>query len=112
MNVRLPMYEGDGFIRQGMSTPSAEVTPTAARSSSPSIDELQGLEREARRLRSEYVFAMLVAIKAWFADIPRRARQDSAERYLAGATDHAEVERRIRVLERSQTMGWNRRIPA
>ncbi len=112
MNARLPMYEGDGFIHQGMSSPTDGTASTAAPASSPSIDELQGLEREARRLRSEYVFALLGAIKAWFADIPRRARQDSAERYLSGATDHAEVERRIRALERNQTPGWNRRIGA
>ncbi len=112
MNTRLPMYEGDGFIRPGMSTPADGTASTAVVASSPGIDELRGLEREARRMRSEYVYALLVAVKAWFADIPRRARQDSAERYLSGATDHAEVERRIRALERSQTQGWNRRIAA
>lgn len=48
----------------------------------------------------------------WIRDIPRRARQESAERYLADATDHADVERRIRSLERNNAGHWNRPLTA
>ncbi len=114
MNARLPMYEGDGFIRQGLSQPidnGIAVEPTAP-VSQPNFEALLQLEKEARRLRSEYVGKSIQSMIKWIRDIPRRARQESTERYLADATDHADVERRIRTIERSPIGNWNRRLPA
>ncbi len=114
MNARLPMYEGDGFIRQGLSQPACNgvaVEPKAPESQ-PKIDALLQLEKKARRLRSEHVSKLIQSMIKWIRDIPRRARQDSAERYLADATDHADVERRIRALERKSAGPWNGRLPA
>ncbi len=114
MNARLPMYEGDGFIRQGLSTAINEegANNGANLSSVPDFEELGSLHREARRLRSEHVGRVIHSIIAWIGDIPRRARQDSAERFIAGASDHADVERRIRALERNNVGAWNRQIAA
>ena len=87
MNARLPMYEGDGFIRQGLSQPidnGIAVEPTASLSQ-PDSEALLQLEKEARRLRSEHTSTLIQSIINWIRDIPRRARQASAERYLAGA---------------------------
>ncbi|MFM9885285.1 MAG: hypothetical protein ACKVQT_19855 [Burkholderiales bacterium] len=114
MNARLPMYEGDGFIRQGLSQPidnGIAVEPTNPLSQ-PNFEALMQLEKEARRLRSEHATKLIQSMIGWIRDIPRRARQASAERYLAGASDHADVERRIRNLERNHAGQWNRRLTA
>ncbi len=107
MNFRLPMYEGDGFIRQGMSSNEASTTASLLDSG-----ELNRLETEARRIRAEYVGGLIKRLMQWLQEIPRAATRSRAERYLAGSTDHADVERRIRTLERGNVRGWNQRIPA
>ena len=114
MNARLPMYEGDGFIRQGLSQPidnGIAAEPTASLFQ-PNSDALLQLEKEARCLRSEHMIKLIQSMINWIRDIPRRARQESAERYLADATDHADVERRIRSLERDNAGHWNRPLTA
>ncbi|MFN0302028.1 MAG: hypothetical protein ACKVQU_16930 [Burkholderiales bacterium] len=114
MNARLPMYEGDGFIRQGLSQPAGNgiAAEPKAPQSQPNFDALLQLEKEARRLRGEHLSRLIQSMIKWVRDIPRRARQDRAERYLADATDHADVERRIRVLERNSVGPRNGRLPA
>lgn len=109
MNARLPMYEGDGFIRPGLATDQVPTTPSASLRES---GELRSLEVEARRLRAEYVSGLIKGLMAWARDLPRGATRSRAEHYLSKSTDHADVERRIRTLEREHVQGWNQRIPA
>ena len=114
MNARLPMYEGDGFIRKGLSYPTDNATnvENMTSPSQPNFEALLELEKEARRLRSNHMIKLIQSMIKWIRDIPRRARQENTQRYLAGATDHADVERRIRMLERDHVGHWNRRPAA
>jgi hypothetical protein len=109
MNYGLPMYEGDGLIRQGLST---NATPAESEQSVRDFDALKQLEIEARRIRAEYVGSLIKRLMVWVRDFPRTATQSRAEHYLSASTDHADVERRIRSLERDHVRGWNQRIPA
>jgi hypothetical protein len=109
MNFRLPMYEGDGLIRQGLST---NPSPAEAEQSVRDFEGVKQLEIEARRLRAEYVSSLIKRLMAWVRNVPRAATQSRAEHYLSASTDHADVERRIRTLERDQMRGWNQRLPA
>jgi hypothetical protein len=111
MRITAPLYEGDSLLRYGVPTGGADEAPTQKapralqrNTEVPGLDSLQ-LERRARQLRTEYVWSLFAAladrIDAWFA----RARQREQEAYLAKAQDHVDLERRIRVLERTGSLG-------
>ena len=107
MYFRPPMYEGDGYIRDGLAkhlNPANIGNPdTPSPSKYPlTLEELGALERDARQTRSAVVGAWLGRFGQWLVAIPARARQTAAERYLASSTDHADLERRIRDLEYSR----------
>lgn len=67
----------------------------------PYIDlDLRSIEARARRLRAEYLGGL---VRRFFDRLERsaqRARQRRIEQYLAGATDLADVEHRMRLLAR------------
>jgi hypothetical protein len=113
MRITAPLYEGDSLLRYGVPAGGADEAPAQKAVESlqrnnfvelTAIDSWE-LERRARRLRSEYVWSLFAALgerlDAWFA----RARQREQEAYLAQAQDHVDLERRIRVLERTGTLG-------
>jgi Protein of unknown function (DUF3563) len=98
MYFKPPMYEGDGYIRDGLGTHLEPVLAADTITGQIPLSALAVLERDARRERSAYLLALLVRIGAWFKAIPARARETEAERYLAKSTDLADLERRIRRL--------------
>ena len=89
MTAKMPLYEGDGYIRPGPA-------------------DLDAIERQARALRAHAMaglFARLIERLAnWIERGARRSRQRSVEQFLAQATDHADLEHRIKRLERA---GWS-----
>jgi hypothetical protein len=112
MKIKAPMYEGDSLLRyrheadeQATATPR-NTTAILQRSmpSEPGLDAWK-VELRARRLRSEYIWSLMSALAdrldGWLA----RARQREQEAYLAKAQDHGDLERRLRVLERSGSIG-------
>jgi hypothetical protein len=114
MRLEAPLYEGDGLIRpgpvvsdrslsvRGETDMGAELVhrntiPDAAPSEAVDI---AAIEARARALRA-------ATIAAWFARLGERlnewlesARRRQAEEYLARAQSHAELEARLRELER------------
>lgn len=113
MRITAPLYEGDSLLRYGVPAGGADEAPAQKavellhRTKFVDTDGLDAwkIEQRARSLRSEYVWSLVSAlaekIDGWFA----RARQREQEAYLARAQDHADLERRLRALERTGSLG-------
>ena len=113
MKITAPLYEGDSFLRYGApaggaaEAPAHEAVNLLHRSTPDDITGLDAwrIEQRARSLRSAYVWNLMAGladrIDGWFD----RARRREAEGFLAKAQDHADLERRIRVLERTGSIG-------
>ena len=113
MRFEGPLYEGDSVLRSGPvfsedTASGSKETPGAAeivqRATAPEALEdgldLQTIDARARALRAE-------AIRAWMARLGERlsqwlesARRRRDEEYLARSQSHAELEARMRELER------------
>lgn len=65
----------------------------------PYVDLSSAIHR-ARRERAKAISQLVGRFSAWLRARVREARQSDAERYLARATDLADLERRMQVLER------------
>ncbi len=109
MRISGPLYEGDSILRHGPAVSGAGVaaTPEAEdllQRNEFHFDRLE-LEKRARQLRTEYIGAFFRrvadAIDNWF----ERARQRERDVYLSQAMDHADLERRMRHLERAGFAG-------
>lgn len=79
----LPMYEGDSLIR-----PAASLDPVG----------LDTIERNARALRSQTIGNLLERAANWLEHAVWRARQRDITEILSRATDHADLERRMKSL--------------
>lgn len=101
MATRIPMYEGDSYIRPGLSrNEDAAAVPEQAVTPIPTVAELARIEREARRLRSEMVGGLLARFFNWLSGQHSRANQRALERAIGRPTDSADLERRLRAFER------------
>jgi len=91
----VPLYDGDGYLHAGPVSGGrkTEAAPVW-------IDPIQ-IEREAQRLRGETMAELLGRIYAWVKLRFARLRTSELDRYLAGSTSLADVERRLRDAERS-----------
>ena len=102
MRLTAPLYEGDGLIRSGPAyggdaPPASESTPREA----PELElDVAEVEARARALRAAYIGALLGRLwerfEAWL-ESGRRAREEA---YLARAENLADLEARMRRLER------------
>lgn len=102
MRLTAPLYEGDSLIRSGPAyggdvPPAVEPTPGAA----PELElDVAEVEARARALRSAYIGVLLRRLwerfEAWLEN-GRRAREEA---YLARAENLADLEARMRRLER------------
>ena len=115
MNARVPIFETDGLLQDALAkaanpapAKTERTAPAAAPASPPeeldlSRADLWEIERRAREMRAQAIadlFARLFrAIDSWLW----RIQQRDVERYLSKATDHADLERRLRELERSSS---------
>ena len=115
MKFETPMYDGDSIIRRGPEAqpeaPKAEIkvdsTPKMLqrkiilqRTESPVVDNFE-IERRARGLRAAAMRSALVGFWSWVERFFETARRRRDEEYLARAQSIAELEARLRELERS-----------
>ena len=114
MKLQLPLYEGDSIIRYGPTTSPEPVTgPRQAhstpkilqRSSPPAPTSLPALdipeiEARARALRAVAIAEMAGRAWTWLGTYFERARRRRQEEYLARSQSLAELEYRLRKLER------------
>jgi hypothetical protein len=91
------MYEGDGFIHAG----------PAASAANPRACDTQGgrgirdLEGEAWRLRGEVIADLLGKFVAWIRRKALESRSAALDEYLSHSTSLADIEHRLREVERN-----------
>jgi hypothetical protein len=110
------LYDGDSMLRYGPgfgggetpvpaeapAEPAAEAAPEPVASTPQPVFELSvaDIETRARAMRAAHIAALIGRlwnrIEAWFVD----ARRTQDEAYLAQASDLADLEQRMRRLER------------
>jgi len=114
MKIQLPLYEGDSIIRYGPTTSpdpvagqqQAHSTPKIPqRSSTPAATsgcalDLPEIEARARALRAAAIAEMVSRAWRWLGTYFERARRRREEEYLARSQNLAELEHRLRKLER------------
>ncbi|MEO7403180.1 MAG: hypothetical protein ABIU95_05870 [Burkholderiales bacterium] len=72
----------------------------------PTLGQLAALDREARRMRSAVAGALLRRAYLWLAEMPMRLREQSIAQRIGQPTDVADLEHRLRQLERGQRPGY------
>jgi len=134
VNARVPIYEGDGLLHDALERAARPATVRIERrarierertapavetvAAAPTREEIWEIERRARALRAEAIADLFSRLFRAVANVFRaaerslyRAHQRDIEHYLAQATDNADLERRLRELERSPNLDpyWSRR---
>jgi hypothetical protein len=99
VTARLPIYEGDGLLRRAPAA-SADRIGDPSESLEASREQIMEVERMARRMRADVIAGLFARAFAWFDGAFWRAQQRDVEHYLAQASDAADLERRMRSLER------------
>jgi len=114
MKLQLPLYEGDSIIRYGPTTSrdpvaghqQADYTPKMPqRSRRPAATggaalDIAEIEARARALRAAAIAEMVSRAWTWLGTYFERARRRREEEYLARSQNLAELEHRLRKLER------------
>lgn len=94
---RLPMYEGDGFIHAGLTAGRAP-DPTRSGEGRRRVRDPEG---EAWRLRGEFIADLLGKLVAWVRHKAMQSRSAALDDYLSRSTSLADIERRLRQVERN-----------
>jgi hypothetical protein len=88
MRLTQPLYEGDGYVHADYAARRESQTDAIA------------IERAARQLRAATLAALVERFFDWLDRGARNARRRRLEQYLARSTDAADLEHRMRELER------------
>jgi uncharacterized protein DUF3563 len=99
MRIAYPLYEGDGYLHY-------RGAAKASRGSDTGALDLRAIEHRARALRREVIAGLLRRLGNWIEAKFQDVRRRDVEAYLAQATDHADLERRLRDLERKAQPGY------
>ncbi len=118
MKLQLPLYEGDGIIRHGPTTspgpvaghPKADSTPRVLQrnialvSTAVTALDIAEIEARARALRAAAIADFAGRAWSWLGTYFERARRRRQEEYLARAQSLADLEHRLRKLERQRDL--------
>jgi hypothetical protein len=114
MKFSLPMYDGDSFLRYRSQNESEALRSVVEADSTPEmlhrkirapqpelpVFEHAEIDRQARALRAAALRDIAVSTWRWVERVFATARRRRAEEYLARAQSVAELESRLRKLER------------
>ena len=98
MRIAYPLYEGDGYLHYRNAGTSRPKNADGA--------DLRALEERARALRRKAITDLLARFGQWLQTKLQSGRRREVEAYLAQATDHADLERRLRDVERGNRLGY------
>ena len=99
MKINYPLYEGDGYLHyRSARTSKSEATTQGV--------DVRAIEQRARALRREAISNLLARLGSWLESKLQNGRRRDVEAYLAKATDHADLERRLRDVERKDQLGY------
>jgi Protein of unknown function (DUF3563) len=105
MNARVPLYDGDAVLREALAKVAKPAPRAAERSAADTTTDILEIEHRARALRAELIAGLFSRFFRWIERALWRAQQRDVEHYLSQATDAADLERRMRTLERSTRAG-------
>jgi hypothetical protein len=113
MSFTAALYEGDSVIHsmRRFGNTGARKTTAGAKRPGPSATALESAELATAELKGwtvlfESIWSGLCSIAKWIDDKSREAHFRRLDAYLSQATDHADLERRIRDLERNNQFIW------
>ena len=115
MSFTTALYEGDSVIRFA---PRVRAAVETRGKTSGQGTKTQGVEQHPHSLGTHRtrrgaieiligaVWNALRSVALWLEEKSREAHYRRIESYLAQSTDHADLERRLRDLERSNRLNW------
>ncbi|MBI2312700.1 MAG: DUF3563 family protein [Betaproteobacteria bacterium] len=95
MLLREPLYTG-------VHRPARPAAAPLFKSPEMSALDLAAIERRAHKLRALEIGALIERFLVWLERTVERAYRKPVDEYLAQATDHADLERRQRQVDRSR----------
>ena len=98
MRITYPLYEGDGYLHLRAASAARKRELTAA--------DIRAIDARAHAARREALSALLVRFGQWLESKLRPGPRRDVEAYLAQSTDHADLERRLRDIERRDQLGY------
>jgi uncharacterized protein DUF3563 len=99
MRIAYPLYEGDGYLHFRKSS-------AAGKAETPAGVDMRAVEQRARALRREVIAGLIDRFGQWLGAKLQSGRRREVEAYLAQSTDHADLERRLRDVERRSQLGY------
>lgn len=100
MNARVPIHPSDDLLQVALANAAKPARSRVEAIPEPSHADVQEIERRARALRAELIAHRFARFGRWIERAFWRAGQRDVEYYLSQATDAADLERRMRRLER------------
>jgi hypothetical protein len=100
MRLAYPLYEGDGYLH------FRDAKAPKARPADGTGVDVRAIEQRARALRRAAIAGLLRRLANWIENKLQNGRRRDVEAYLAQATDHADLERRLREVERKNQLGY------
>jgi hypothetical protein len=99
MRVTYPLYEGDGYLHFRGTNTAKPATATVG------VD-VRALDERAHALRRDAISGLFARLGQWLETVLQSGRRRDVEAYLAQSTDHADLERRLRDVERKNELGY------
>lgn len=98
MRFIYPLYEGDGYLHFRTAAPVRKPVLTGI--------DMRAIEVRAHAARREAMSALLARFGRWLEAKLRPGPRRDVEAYLAQSSDHADLERRLRDVERRNQLGY------
>ena len=102
MKIRFPLYEGDGYLHyrghQVVESTAPVEQRTTAQIKVPLID------KRARELRGAAISKAFCRLSGWIERKIGNAKRRRIDAYLSQSTDRADLERRLKEIERNSQL--------
>jgi hypothetical protein len=112
MSFTTALYEGDSVIHTlpradlALRTRAAGAKRATRPATALETAELATAELKGLTVLFEALWSALCSIAAWIDEKAMQAHYRDIDAYLSKATDHADLERRLRDLERRNQVNW------
>jgi len=101
MKIRLPLYEGDGYLHY-----RGELVETTAPVQQPTPMQMQVpvIEQRAREFPSVAASEVFRRLAGWIELKIGKVKRRDIDAYLSQSTGHADLERRLKEIERNSQL--------
>jgi hypothetical protein len=106
MSFTAALYEGDSVIHRELGVGANRTKRAGKAATALERAELATAEIKGWTFVFEAIWDGIKTVAMWLDEQSRRANYRRIDAYLSRATDHADLERRIRDLERQNQLNW------